>query len=72
MTEKKRYRPANSSEGDEFMTRFCDRCSGLDREDGCSILIGSMLHAAGDDACPEEWVYGDDERPTCTAFEEVS
>ena len=62
------YMPSNSSEGDVFDARWCDRCQcdaayrvdGL--ASGCSILIEALCCEQ-----PAEWVLRNG-TPTCTAF----
>ena len=57
------FRPSNGVEGQFFME---DNCFGCKRYDGCEILAASFANPV------EEWVYGTDGFPTCTALEEVT
>ena len=83
MTVQEPYRPANGSEGSDFMDKFCHRCKRDEKfretqaaEDGCPIALGALVYQVEEDGYPEEWVvdqgdvYGKTAR--CTAFEEVS
>jgi hypothetical protein len=61
----KPYRPSNGTEGMIFEERFCDHCTkGFD----CQIFINAFLFDIGDADYPEEWIYDQDGRPTCTAW----
>ena len=69
------YRPANGTEGEIFMSHFCEKCkkdgyTDDTPEKGCQILAFSMAYEIGDPDYPAEWVYDKDGLPTCTAFEE--
>ena len=78
----KPYRPANGTEGEYFMERFCYRCKRdqkfqetQDGEDGCPIILASMAYDVDDPKYPEEWVTTE-EYPLggagkCTAFEPI-
>ena len=73
------YRPSNGSEGTNFMTRFCDRCTKdalyrktEDGEDGCKILLDTLIYDRADENYPPEWISDDEVglvEPRCTAFE---
>lgn len=72
MTRK--YRPANGSEGEGFMEQFCYRCKHDNYPDGpesewCQILANSMCFEIDEPGYPDEWIYGEDGQPKCTAFE---
>lgn len=73
------YRPPNGISGEFFMEKFCYRCkrdapyqdSG-NSEDGCEIIIRTMIFDVGNDEYPTEWISDDDcglVNPRCTAFE---
>lgn len=58
------------------MARFCDRCKRDakfqltgDGEDSCPIARDTGVYLEDDPRYPVEWIYGDDDQPTCTAFE---
>lgn len=75
------YRPPNGLTGIVFMERFCFRCKRdekfqrtQDGEDGCSIVLATMIHDVGDIEYPAEWISDDAvglENPRCTAFEVI-
>ena len=74
MTERKPCRPANGTDGEIFHAMYCERCEKENfdphsGQGGCEILLRSWVHDIGEPQYPSEWVYGDDGRPTCTAFE---
>jgi hypothetical protein len=78
MSDKK-YRPSCGSEGADFMAIFCDRCvrdEAFQRDpannDGCFIAARTMAHDVNDPEYPSEWIYGEDGRPTCTAFDPIT
>ena len=69
------YQPSNGIEGMAFMDDFCDQCSRDEKyketqaaEDGCGILVRTLVLSIGDPGYPTEWIYDGDGRPTCTAF----
>jgi hypothetical protein len=69
------YRPSNGTEGAFFMAQFCDRCFfdsawKAAQKYPCQILSDGLLFDIADPDYPEEWVYGPDGQPVCTAFEE--
>jgi len=69
----KSFRPANSTEGEFFMEKFCFRCVHDDYENEryCQIIGGSMLHEVKDIFYPTELIYDENGRATCTKFTEV-
>ena len=68
-----KYRPSNQTEGDSFMERWCNRCIhdefNPDNEGCCEILTRTMFYDKNDPEYPEQWQYGKDGQPKCTAFE---
>jgi hypothetical protein len=68
MSEAKLYRPSNGTEGEFFQARFCYRCA-KDANNDCEIILRSMAFNTWEDDYPREWTYGEDDKPTCTAFE---
>lgn len=68
----KKYRPSNGTEGEGFIGCYCMNCINehpdSNRKPKCDILSRSFLYDINDKEYPEEWIYGDDNRPTCTAF----
>lgn len=65
MAEK--YRPSNGTEGDWFMSQFCDRCAKDTEASPCPIIAATMALDVDDPDYPEEWIE-DDSGPRCTAF----
>jgi hypothetical protein len=71
----KPYRPSHGIDDLQFRAKFCDRCKLLERDDEefgsypCPILDNALLFAIDDKDYPKQWVYDDEGRPTCTAFE---
>lgn len=73
------YRPSNGTEGAGFMERFCNRCKRdalyrktQDGEDGCTILLATLIYDVHDELYPPEWIADDSVglvNPRCTAFE---
>ena len=68
----RKYRPSNGTEGMGFIGLFCDNCINEnphpDNKPKCGILSASMLYDLRDEKYPCEWCYGEDDKPTCTAF----
>lgn len=64
------YRPANSEEGEWFMAKFCDHCIH-DTSNKCRIKELTLILDEDDPDYPQEWVYSDEDKPTCTAFEQI-
>lgn len=67
MDEATAYRPANGTEGDLFIARWCDRCAR--NEDGCWILSATQLFRVTDPEYPTLWRADGPSGPRCTAFE---
>ena len=61
------YRPSNGTEGMQFHSRFCERCSKDQDPDPCEIIFLSMSFDIDDPEYPKEWIYKKEE-PTCTAY----
>lgn len=70
MSEPRLYRPSNGSEGMDFIERTCTHCIHNDPEyiNGCLIQARSMAYHIDHAEYPKEWVYDDNDRPSCTAF----
>lgn len=76
----KPYRPSNGTEGCGFYERFCFKCdrdahmnSGKEWDkcephEICSIIGDTLAYDIKHPKYPKEWIYGEDGRPTCTAF----
>lgn len=79
----KRYRPSNSCEGNIFFDNWCSKCSKdklfngsmtleeATPKDLCRIIGDSMAYHIDEEGYPDEWQYGEDGWPTCTAFDAV-
>jgi hypothetical protein len=67
----KPYRPSCGTEGMDFAEIFCDRCiKDQDEDDPCTIYTNTMVFMQNEPEYPKEWIYDEQEQPTCTAFEE--
>lgn len=77
MSEIRKYRPSNGTEGDIFMGQFCRQCT---KNFKCDIQIKTMAYDVEDNEYPVEWqrssegikIYAgmkDSENVLCTAFE---
>lgn len=71
----KKYRPSNGTEGEAFVYTHCYHCihgkyehTGDVNDSPCDILSRSFFCDINDKDYPEEWVYDDNNRPTCTAW----
>lgn len=71
----KPYRPSNGTEGDWFLSKFCLHCihgkyehTGDVIDNPCEIITASFFSEIGTSTYPPEWVYDDNEEPTCTAW----
>lgn len=69
-----KYRPANGAEGMIFMDNFCLQCSkdnynGDVPDTGCPIIADTLTFSVDDENYPQEWQYGEDGQPKCTAFD---
>ena len=65
------YRPSNGTEGEIFMSRFCDRCKHcetIDAKDLCDIIMRSMVFETDDKEYPQELKFDSEGRPMCTEF----
>lgn len=65
------YEPSNGTEGMYFTDEFCMQCIHCDPDpDGekqCDILLNTLCFSIGDPEYPEEWIYDEDDKPTCTS-----
>ena len=66
----KPYRPSNGTEGDYFIDEFCMNCINCnpdpDGEKQCDILRDTFVFDISDEGYPKQWVYDDNEKPSCT------
>lgn len=67
----KPYRPSSGSEGLWFEGKYCDNCKHNTSSDPCDIILMTMFYDVDDPEYPQEWVIVDN-KPTCTAYEEVN
>lgn len=74
MSDKK-YQPSNGTEGMWFCEKFCDQCvhekyvHTLNENDNkCDIFSRSMVYDVQDPEYPTEWVYDENDKPTCTSW----
>ena len=65
--DRRLYRPSNGSEGEWFMSRWCDRCVKDSEAKPCRILGRTMAFDTRDKEYPGEWIE-DGNGPKCTAF----
>lgn len=77
------YRPGSGTEGIGFYERWCFKCkrdahmnSGKDWDqcephEICSIIGDTLAYEVDDPKYPKEWIYAQDGRPMCLAFESM-
>jgi hypothetical protein len=56
----KNYTPSNSTDGMEFMAKYCDNCYKVNQ---CTILTNALI---GNDV--KQWDYDENDMPVCTSF----
>jgi hypothetical protein len=68
----RKYRPSNGTEGMSFTDKFCDNCIHecplIESKKKCEILTLTHFHEIDEPEYPNEWIYDDEGKPTCTAF----
>ena len=76
----KKYRPGNGTEGELFVASWCGTCArdhgmlkGLPLEDCddnqvCDIIARSYTYKVDEAGYPEEWQYGKNGQPRCSAY----
>ncbi len=68
----KKYCPSNGTEGMGFIEHFCDNCIHQHPDPNnpkqCIILCRTMCYNINDKEYPEEWIYDENDKPTCTAW----
>lgn len=73
MSEPKKYRPSNGTEGMWFISEFCEHCRRENPGDvetrKCKILTKTMLYDVNEKDYPKEWTYDEKGDPTCTKYE---
>lgn len=68
--EHRPYRPSNGTEGDIFMSEWCENCAlgnFDDPEKSCDINLRAMAHDIDEKGYPAEWQYSNGGVPICTA-----
>lgn len=75
MENNKPYQPSNGTEGCWFIQKFCENCIHGKHEHTvnpndkpCDILSRTLLHSVDSPKYPKEWIYDQDNKPTCTAW----
>ena len=72
MKETRKYQPSNGSEGAWFTDEYCMRCVHCDPDPTgdkqCDILCATMVYNTKDEEYPKEWIYDEENRPTCTKW----
>lgn len=71
-SRNKKFKPSNGTEGDMFISMWCDECvhDANDTLATCDILLLSMVWGTEDPEYPKEWTFDDDGQPICTNFNE--
>jgi len=66
------YMPSNGTEGMHFHDKFCMQCIHCNPDPSgkkqCDILCASLCFSIGDADYPKEWVYDENDNPSCTAW----
>ena len=73
VSDGKKYRPSNGTEGDIFMSRFCGCCIkhpiNSDAKRQCRILLKTFAYDLDDPKYPPQWLYKNG-RPLCISFKD--
>jgi hypothetical protein len=71
----RKYQPSNGTEGMIFCENFCNQCihgkyeHTADLNDKpCDILTATYFMDIDDKEYPKEWIYDENNKPSCTAF----
>ncbi len=71
----RKYRPSNGDEGMWFVGTFCYNCihgkyehTGDVNDNPCNILSCSFMYDLNEKGYPDEWIYDENGKPTCTAW----
>ncbi len=66
------YQPSNGTEGMSFEEDFCMQCIHTNpdpcKKPQCGIWCAAVCWDIGDKHYPKEWIYDDNDQPTCTAW----
>lgn len=67
----RKYQPSNGTEGMCFMENFCDQCihDNVESKKYCEIVTLTMSLDIKDKDYPKEWVYDENDKPTCTNWQ---
>lgn len=65
------YRPSNGTEGEIFMSQYCERCTKEAGKRECGLIVRSLSFDVDDPEYPKEWTHDSEGRPTCTAFVQI-
>lgn len=68
MSEIKKYRPSNGSEGEMFCREYCDCCSNKYGPVNCRIELSTMAFGINEPEYPKEWIYDENGKPKCTKW----
>lgn len=77
MENGRKYCPSNGTEGEWFISKFCANCiherwlhdpENCDDSGKCEILSNSMLYNYNEPGYPKEWIYDENDKPSCTSF----
>lgn len=68
----KSYRPSNGTEGIWFEEKFCMQCINCNPDPNgkkqCEIMMRAFLYDIGDEKYPNEWIYDENDKASCTAW----
>lgn len=68
MNEK--YRPSSGTAGEIFMQEWCYQCEHeyQSPDEYCQIANDTFVFSVDEPGYPKEWVYDEERKPKCTAF----
>lgn len=66
--QTRKYRPSNGSEGEWFMSKFCERCVKDSEARPCRIIGLTMSLDISHKDYPRAWVEDAETGPRCTEF----
>ena len=64
------WKPVTQAEADAFQANYCANCTKRPKTFGavCGIWRAAEMYSVGDRKYPDEWQYGDEGKPVCTAY----
>lgn len=75
MDDSKKYCPSNGTEGEIFISEFCEHCINEKfihtqdfKDKQCKLLNNALLYDKNDKEFPEEWTYDNEGYAICTAY----